>query len=411
VVHPAPSPLIVVVLNDFCHVQGGASRVAIDEAVGLAAAGTKVVFVGAVGPICDDLANAPLTVVNLDQPELSSFLRSPGVALQSLWNRAAHRGMQAVLGALDRRNTVVHMHGYTKSLSTSPIRCAESAGFKVVCTLHDFFAACPNGAFFNFPRSEICHLRALSAGCITTNCDKRQYAHKLFRVARSLAQRYVGNFPHGVREYIALSHKSEELLRPYLPNGARVYFLTNPNDAVQRPPVDVAARSSLIAIGRLDSEKGIAMLVDAARRTRSKLTLVGEGPWRAYAEQYEGCKVTGWLSRQAVTAALEQARCLVFPSLWYETYGLVVEEAAARGVPPIVSDVSAAAERVKDGVTGWHVRSGDTNDLVRCLEIIKDDAVVRKVGLAAFDQYWTDPPTAARHAEALIQIYRDILER
>ena len=39
----------VVVLNDFCHVQGGASRVAIDEAVALRSAGLDVSFIGAVG--------------------------------------------------------------------------------------------------------------------------------------------------------------------------------------------------------------------------------------------------------------------------------------------------------------------------------------------------------------------------
>jgi glycosyltransferase involved in cell wall biosynthesis len=403
--------LQVVVLNDYCYVQGGASRVAIDEAVGLAAAGVNVTFVGAVGPVCEELKRASLRVVNLDQVELSSFLKHPEVAFQSLWNRAAYKSTRAVLKSLDRRSTIVHLHGYTKSISSSAIRFVADSGFSVVCTLHDFFSACPNGAFFNFVESKPCHLRALSTSCITTNCDKRHYAHKLYRVVRSLAQRQLGNFPNGVKEYIALSNKSAELLRPYLPSDAGVHFLRNPIDVDRESPVDVARRKSVIAIGRLDTEKGIAMLVDAARRAKSQLILVGEGPWRPYAEEYEGCKVTGWLPRREVMAELERARCLVFPSLWYETYGLVVEEAAARGVPSIVSDISAAAERVNDGVTGWHVRSGDTDDLVRCLNVIKDDAVVQKVGLAAFEHYWVDPSTPARHTAGLLNIYRDILTR
>jgi len=224
-----------------------------------------------------------------------------------------------------------------------------------------------------------------------------------------LAQRHIGNFPAGVSEYIALSDNSAKLLRPYLPSDARIHFLSNPIAVERNSPVDVATRQNVIAIGRLDSEKGIGMLVDAARRTKSRLTLVGEGPWRSYAEEYEGCAVTGWLSRHEVMAQLEQARCLAFPSLWYETYGLVVEEAAARGVPSIVSDVSAAAERVKDGVTGWHVRAGDTDDLVRCLNTVKDDGVARKAGLAAFENFWLDPPSTIRHTEALMKIYHRVL--
>jgi glycosyltransferase involved in cell wall biosynthesis len=405
----ALSNLQIIVLNDFCYVQGGASRVAIDEALGLANAGLSVTFVGAVGPVCHELLNARLKVVCIGQSELSNFRDDAGAALNSLWNRKARETMASVLAPLSPRNTVVHVHGYTKSLSSSPIRLATIQGFKVVCTLHDFFAACPNGAFFNFTDSTVCHLQGLSASCITTNCDKRHYAHKLYRVARSLVQRHAGQFPSGVGEYIALSNKSAEVLRPYLPPHSRIRLLANPIEVERGPPVDVAASATITAIGRLDTEKGTSLLIDAARRTGSRVTLVGDGPWRQHAEKYQGCKVTGWLTRERVIEELRRARCLVFPSLWYETYGLVVEEAAACGVPAIVSDVSAAAERVKDGMTGWHLRTGDVDDLARCLAVIKDDDLVAQVGRAAYEHFWIDPPTPPRHTAALVNIYEDIL--
>ena len=53
----------VVVLNDFCHVQGGASRVAIDEAVALKSAGLNVTFLGAVGPIAPELSAADIRTI------------------------------------------------------------------------------------------------------------------------------------------------------------------------------------------------------------------------------------------------------------------------------------------------------------------------------------------------------------
>ena len=74
----------VIVLNDYCHVQGGASRVAVDEAVALAQQGLEVIFFGAVGPVCDELKQAPLTVICLDQPELLNVGKNPGVMLQGL---------------------------------------------------------------------------------------------------------------------------------------------------------------------------------------------------------------------------------------------------------------------------------------------------------------------------------------
>jgi glycosyltransferase involved in cell wall biosynthesis len=401
--------LHVLVVNDYCYVQGGASRVAVDEAVGLARAGVNVTFVGAVGPICAELESAGLKVINLNQAQLSGFRLIPGATIQALWNKTAFDAVGNLLESFDRKKTIVHLHGYTKALSASPVRAATDKGFHVVCTLHDFFSACPNGAFFNFPQNQLCHLKALSLSCLTTNCDKRHFTHKLYRVARSIAQRQLGHFPSAVDNFIALSAKSTELLRPYLPIDAKLFLLPNPIAMDRKAPVDVASNSRAIAIGRLDTEKGIKIFVDAARQSKIPITLVGEGPWRPYAEEYKECEVTGWLNRPAVVAAMEQARCLVFPSIWYETFGLVVEEAAARGIPAIVSDVSAAAERVTSGVTGWHVRSGDTRDLARCLKVIKDDDIVRKAGIAAYNRYWESPLTPARHTSGLVTIYRKIL--
>ena len=209
---------------------------AVDEAVGLANAGAKVTFLGATGPTCAELMNAPLKVINLGQEPLSGSQRRPRVMLQALWNQAAFSVMGNLLKTLNPTDTVVHVHGYTKSLSASPIKSATDRGFHVVCTLHDFFSACPNGAFFNFSDNKLCHLKGLSSPCITTNCDKRHFAHKLYRVARSLAQQHLGNFPTGVRNYIALSNRSIEVLRPYLPVGANVFSLANPIKIEPRAP-------------------------------------------------------------------------------------------------------------------------------------------------------------------------------
>ena len=129
------------------------------------------------------------------------------------------------------------------------------------------------------------------------------------------------------------------------------------------------------------------------------IVFVGDGPLRADIEA-TGARVTGWLAADAVRREVEQARCLVFPSLWYEAFGLVVDEAAARGVPSIVSDVSAPAERVIDGYTGWIFPSGDIGTLERCLRQTRDADVVRAAGVAAYRRYWSNPSDpAAPHPE------------
>jgi glycosyltransferase involved in cell wall biosynthesis len=398
----------VVVLNDFCHVQGGASGVAINEAVALAALGLDVTFIGAVGPICGELRAAPVKVLCLDQPELAGAVQHPGVALQALWNPAAYRTLRLQLATLDPRQTIVHLHGYTKALTTAPALAASRAGFPVICTLHDFFSACPNGAFYNYRRQIPCLLPALSMSCMLAACDKRHGLHKAYRVVRGLAQRSLSRFPSSVRDYITLSRRSAELLGPYLPTDARFHTLPNIINVARRSPVNVAGNEQMIVIGRLDAEKGVDLAAEACNAIGLPLVFVGDGPRRAYLESM-GAHVTGWLTADKVQQHLARARCLVFPSRWYETYGLVVSEAAARGVPAIVSDVTAPAERIVDGVAGWAFRSGDLDSLMHCMRQTRDDALVSAAGTVAYRQYWQAPSDPRSHALMLLSIYDTVI--
>jgi len=401
----------LLILSDFAHVEGGGGKVAINEALLLAARGMRVLFLAAVGPVDDRLANSAVEVTCLDQKGLLDVSSSPGVAIQALWNRTAYRHTLRLLSTLNPANAVVHLHGYTKALSTSPLAAARRLGFRVICTLHDFFVACPNGAFFDYARQSPCHRVALSPGCIFSRCDKRHPTHKMFRVARSAVQRVAGHFPSAVSDYVVLSRRSADILRRYLPATARLHQLQNAIDVARRPPVAASANTAILCIGRLDKEKGVTFLAAAAAAAGLNVIFVGDGPLRAELEQRDNVEITGWLGASEVVGWLDRARCLVFPSLWYETYGLVVDEAAARGVPAIVSDVTAAAERVVDGVTGWHFRSSSAAALEAMLRLTLDDDAITAAGKATYERFWRDFPTGESHVGALIDVYRSMLSR
>ena len=72
---------------------------------------------------------------------------------------------------------------------------------------------------------------------------------------------------------------------------------------------------------------------------------------------------------------------------------------------------TSVALTVLFGVTGWIVRAGDVTDLVRCLRIASDDGAVAAAGAAAYERWWLNPPTRARHVERLTSVYRAMLER
>jgi glycosyltransferase involved in cell wall biosynthesis len=98
------------------------------------------------------------------------------------------------------------------------------------------------------------------------------------------------------------------------------------------------------------------------------------------------------------------------PSLWYEGQPLVVGEAAALGLPAIVPDRCAASDAIEDGVTGLLFRMGDADDLrEKLVELSRNTQLAAGMGKAAFERYWSDPPTLESHIDDLEAVYRRVL--
>ena len=122
-------------------------------------------------------------------------------------------------------------------------------------------------------------------------------------------------------------------------------------------------------VGRLSEEKGIATLLAAwsQLRPREGLKIVGDGPLAtAVADAVATVRGIEWLgprTRSEVSALMADAAFLVVPSVCYETFGLVLVEALAAGLPVIASRIGAIAELVSDGHTGRLFTAGRSDEL------------------------------------------------
>jgi glycosyltransferase involved in cell wall biosynthesis len=243
-----------------------------------------------------------------------------------------------------------------------------------------------------------------------TQCDSRGYPHKVWRVVRQYIQHRWGRIPESIKHFIKVSDFSFNILHPYLPAGAMLYTVPNIIDVTFKPAVRVAENSAYTMVGRLSREKGPICFAEAACRGPFKAVFVGEGDCRGTVQAIcSDAEVTGWCSRSQVVARLGQARALVFPSLWYEAQPLAIREAAAMGVPAIVSDRCAGRDDVVNGVTGLWFKGGDVGDLIRQLRRMQNDDAVQKMGQAAYNRYWANPATVDRHVLQLQTIYEAIL--
>jgi glycosyltransferase involved in cell wall biosynthesis len=397
----------VVVVADHAHINGGAAKVAIDSAVGLARRGWRVDFFAAVGPAAPTLAEAGVAVTLLDQPDVTSTASLARFGAQWLWNAEAAHRLAALLASCDPDETIVHVHGWSKALSPSIGAALKGAGLPVVHTLHEYYLVCPNGGFYDYGAARDCGRKAMSAGCVAHNCDSRGYHRKLMRVGRQALMRYGSGLFDTARHLVTISKLQREVMAPYMPADVVFHEVANPIDVSDPGPRGAAAApGDFVFVGRLSAEKGPRYFGAAARLAGVTPVFVGDGPERAaLAAEFPEARILGWRSAADVREILRGARALVFPSVWYEGQPLTVYEALALGAPVVVSDLCAGREAVVDGETGFWFRNADAASLAAALTRLKDDGLARRMGQAAYARYWADPLTLDRHLDRLVVVY------
>jgi glycosyltransferase involved in cell wall biosynthesis len=153
------------------------------------------------------------------------------------------------------------------------------------------------------------------------------------------------------------------------------------NGHFEKPGID---GNRIIFVGQLRRYKGLPYLVVAIKRLRDAgrdviLDIVGGGPDRqrilsliAKVKLQEVAFLHGELSDEELDQMYGRARVLVLPSIEGESYGIVLLEAAAHGVPVVASDLPGVRELVKS-LGGTLVPPKDSDALASTLERVLDE--------------------------------------
>ncbi|GEP00785.1 glycosyltransferase [Methylobacterium haplocladii] len=398
----------VVILAEFAVASGGAEKVAVESARGLAEAGIAVSFIQAIDGPADALLDHPrIHRIGLGLDDVWSLPAWKG-AVTGIWHAEAARRLATTLDALPVTPNCIHLHQWTRALSPAVLPVLLARGVPVALTLHDYFLACPNGLYYRFDQAEPCTLKPLSASCVTAACDPKSRLHKLVRVARSAAMRTA--IGAGRLDVIHVCDASVGRAGALLAGfDLRHHRLDNPVRTPKGPPADPAKGDAIAYVGRLTREKGADLVADAARQAGIPALFIGAGPLEARLRATPGVEVLGWRSPAEVEAILRsRARAVCAPSRWYETGPLTIYEALAAGIPAIASTHSGASEKVEDGVSGFAV-APDVAALAAAFARITDDEMVQRTGQAAHERYWAAPMTLTAHAAGLIRIYETMM--
>jgi glycosyltransferase involved in cell wall biosynthesis len=391
---PAQPRMRVLQLHTRYRQAGGEDRVVAAEAELLRSAGHEV---------------EQLVTENPETPAATAaaLLRSP-------WNAGSRRAVERVVGAF--RPDVAHVHNTWFALSPSVIEALRAAAVPTVMTVHNYRLMCLNGMF-------------LRDGGPCTDCLSRVpwpgVRHRCYRdsaIASTAAattivvNRRRDTWGRGIRLFLAPTEfvRARMLDAGFPADRVRVkpHFVADPGPRTGRP----SQSRTVLHVGRLSADKGTDALLDAWAGlvpTDLELVCIGDGPLRPElaARRVPGVRFLGTLPPEQVRAEMLRARALVATSTWYETFGLVVAEAMAAGLPVVVPRGGALADVAADAAIGAAGDAGAPADaaLVRSLRCAADDSVVDTAGARGRARYLARF-TVAEGLTQLMSAYRSAME-
>lgn len=295
--------------------------------------------------------------------KLRAFWAAPHDAARKSWVRAI----------LDRKRAeLVHVHNFFPLLTPAVHEAAAERGIAVVQTLHNYRLLCAGALFLR--NGFVCEkcLHGSKVWGVVHRCYRESLPGSLAVVRMQWRAERHQTWRRKVHRFIALTEFARnKFVAGGLPAeriAVKPNFITDPEFAKSLPK----GRKGALFVGRLSAEKGVDILIKAWEQLPDiPLTIVGDGPEKARMQikAPSNVRFLGSCSSEEVRVQMAAARCLVIPSIWYETFGMVVTEAFAASLPVIASRIGALEELVTDQVTGWHFTPGDPKSLV---------AVVRK---------------------------------
>jgi glycosyltransferase involved in cell wall biosynthesis len=333
------------------------------------------------------------------------------VAAGTVWSVDAARRLGRVID--DEQPDVVHVHNTFPLLSPSVFPAARRRGVPVVQTVHNFRLVCAAATCSrDGHRCVECLDHALPWPAIRYGCYHGSRAQTAVVTAMEVTHRVARTWARQVDLHLAVSAFARDRLvgAGALP-GDRVMvrhnFCTDPG--VRDPAGDCGGA---VFAGRIDDDKGVDVLVRAASLVpQMPVVVVGDGPARASAEDLArrlgAINVTfpGRLPKPEVFDILRRARCVVLPSVCDESFGLVLAEAAALGVPAVASRVGGVPEVVAAGA-GELVAPGDPHALASALAGAAGDPDGWHERGAAARRHYEEAFTAERAYDQILVAYR-----
>lgn len=335
-------------------------------------------------------------------------------ALGTVWNPVSLHKLKSALREIQPE--IVHVHNTFPILSPSVLYATRDLNIPTVMTLHNYRIGCSAAtALRNDQPCTLCLdkksvLPALRYGCYRDNRIATLPISLMIAVHRAK-----NTWKKNVDAFVTLTEFQREKMAQFgIPEASlfvKPQFLENPPE-----PLPWRQRESkAVFIGRLYAAKGVHILIDSWKKWGKDavpLEIIGDGPMKSElisvaraSDAASSISFLGNLSYAEAMKRLSSAKLLIVPSLCFEGFPMVVQEAYAYGVPVAASNIGSLPHLVAENRTGALFVPGNAENLLASVQpLLADDNQLHILGVEAkkeFDLKYT----AGKNYDILMSIY------
>lgn len=227
-----------------------------------------------------------------------------------------------------------------------------------------------------------------------------------------------------LKALIGVSPVAVYFIRPYIPgnylivpNGVDTSRFTPKGE--KHPEITKLGGKKILFLGRLDKRKGLGQLLPAFRLLRDEidahLIVAGTGPERTKYENFvrgnnlkDYVHFLGFIPNKELPSVYRSCDVYCSPALGGETFGIVLIEAMASGIPVVASNIDGYRQVIKDGENGSFFDPYSPEDIKeKILSVLSNEKVKQKLvkqGLKIVKQYdWRNI------TDRILEIYHNVL--
>ena len=328
----------------------------------------------------------------------------------TIWSIKTYREVKKIIK--EQNIEIVHCHNTFPLISPSVYYAARKKKVPVVQTIHNFRFLCPGAIFYRDGRiCEECREKQNFKSALKHKCYRNSKIQTLVVTLMLKIHRRLGTYSK--INYIFLTDFNRQKFDKLIDiNGSNVFVKPN----FVKNTIEVEAKSEVektfVFASRLEESKGIKYLLKQWLNLPKnyELHIYGDGPLEDYVKKEikNNIKYLGFQKQGVIFEDMKNSMAMIFPSLWYEGYPMIIAESMAIGCPVLSSNLGNEGDIVSTAKGGVTFNPEMKNDFVNAIdEIVKNNKELRKNALL----YYKDFLSKEKNYTIQNNIYEKIIEQ